>query len=74
MADFEKTAYDRLTEESRVNAAAWVAATGKFDPNYKLEGIDRTMSDDWWVDKPDLSEAKTGGKTVTFADAERGQD
>ena len=74
MADFEKTAYDRLTEEARVNGAAWVAATGKFDPNYKLEGIDRTMSDDWWVDKPDLSEAKTDGKTVTFADAEKEED
>jgi hypothetical protein len=69
MADFERTAYDRLTEEARVNAAAWVKATGKLDPNYKLEGIDRTMSDDWWVEKPDLTEAKT----VTFADDTKGE-
>ena len=45
MDDYRATAYDRLSAEARENTTRWINATGKLDPNMKLEGVDYMLQE-----------------------------
>ena len=45
MLEYEANAYDRLGQSAQENTTKWINATGKFDPNKRIEGIDAEMQE-----------------------------
>jgi hypothetical protein len=45
MSSYRSKAYDRLTQEAQENTVKWINATGKLDPNLKIEGIDYNLQE-----------------------------
>jgi hypothetical protein len=65
MGKFEAANYDRLGQSAWENTTKWINATGKFDPNQRIEGVDAELQEGGLYAVHDAAPA---AKAVTFED------
>ena len=66
MDDFEATNYDRLGQSAKDNTTKWINATGKWDPNQRIEGVNAELQEGGLYAVQTTDPAAT--KRVTFED------
>ena len=70
MGKFEKDNYDRLGQSAKDNTTKWINATGKWDPNQRIEGVNAELQEGGLYAVQQTAAAGIGGATkrVTFED------
>ena len=66
MEKFEKDNYDRLGQSAKDNTTKWINATGKWDPNQRIEGINAELQEGGLYAVQQTADPAT--KKVTFED------